>query len=808
MGIEESKIAQETDLSFPGKNLKTIPKNIPTQNAVVQKLNLSNNQLQELPQKLKYLVALNLSHNALNSIPPAISSALLSYPQIEYLDLSNNSIKNIGELLNKMPTLRQVNLFGNLLSSISFNSSKIESMDLGNNLLTNVPSCPDSIISLRLDHNKITTLAFEAGLPKLMKLVASGNQITDVQPGFVFQNLTTIDLSDNNIQVLASFLQCFPNMKQVNLSNNKLSTFPNLSRSITELYMASNCLTKIPETISTLSQLSTLNLSHNKIKTIEGQFPASLQNFYIYDNEIEEISSPLSVLRVFLMNNKLKTFPSFSGNNVTEYYLTNNFLTKIVMSSLSNNVQRLDLTNNQITRLPDELFSLDKLTHLYVGHNKITTIPDTFKNSNIIILNLSDNPILKFPTEYPHTLEQLYISFCNLTSIPPELSNLPDLVELDLSNNQISEIPEIPSLHKLIISMNKFKELPQIMPKMVYLDASYNEISSLPDEFSTGPLKFLDLSFNKLKYLPKSIEFPKLEILKIQQNPLASQLTPNSYPKIQTIDCSTTNVYFDAIPENHINLVSSEPGLFNSPNQRVVQTNGKVCYTKVKGLKEMNEDPMIIRSDYIKGVDMFAMFDSRGARMISFQIAHKIVKDLLHDKNLFSQSTIDRVFELMRKTCKKKHEIMIPDMAFTLFSNSEMIITCTGRVRILRISEKQCQEIKSTEILPYPSDPITLTKGCGPLPSLYNQADTYVYGFKNSPNVIKSRIHHDDRWLLILSVGITDVLSNNEITETAMKCSSASEVAYCIRNMAYANLSGDNLSVICIDLSKEYKSHK
>ena len=808
MGIEESKIAQEVELSFPGKNIKTIPKNIPTQNAVVQKLNLSNNQLQELPPKLKNLLSLNISYNSFGSIPQMVSSALLTYSKLESLDLSNNSIKTIGNILNQMPSLKQANLFGNMLTSISFNLSKIESIDLGNNLLNKIPTCPDSIISLKLDHNKITSIVFDGACPKLSKLVVSDNQIAEVQPGFVFNSLTTIDLSNNNITTISSFPQCFPNAKQVNLANNKINTFPNFTKSITELYMSSNCLTKIPELITNLTQLTVLNLSHNKIKVIEGPLPTSLQNFYLYDNDIEEISTPLSTHRVLLMNNSLKTFPTFTGNYVCEYYLSNNLLTKLVMSSLSNNVQRLDLTNNQITRLPEEIFSLERLTHLYVGHNKLTSIPETIKNSHIIILNVSDNQILKLPKEYPHTLEQLYLSFCNLTSIPDELKDLPDLVELDISNNQISEIPEIPSLHKLIISMNKFKALPQIMPRMVYLDASYNEISSLPEEFSSGSLKFIDLSFNKLKSLPKSIQFPKLEVLKIQQNPLATQLTPNSYPKIQTIDCSTTNVYFDDIPENRIHLISSEPGLFNSHNQRVVQTNGKVCYTKTKGLKEMNEDPMIIRSEYIKGVDIFALFDSRGAPVISFHIAHKIVKDLLHDKNLFSQETIEKVLDIIQKACKKKHELIKPDMAFTLFKKSEMILTCTGRIKIIRISEKNSQEIKSSEISPYPSDPITLTKSFGPLPSLYNEADEFVFGIKNTPNIIKTRIHHDDKWLLLLSVGVTDVLSQNEIVNAARKCSSASEVAYCIRNMAYANLSSDNLSVVCIDLSKEYKSHK
>lgn len=101
----------------------------------------------------------------------------------------------------------------------------------------------------------------------------------------------------------------------------------------------------------------------------------------------------------------------------------------------------------------------------------------------------------------------LHLSHCGLSSIPPEVFEMSDLVRLDLGHNEITEIPDeisrLTSLEQLWCNSNPLQKLsPELYQcsKLKVIDLRDTEINDIPREI--GRLKNLvefDLRGNKLR---------------------------------------------------------------------------------------------------------------------------------------------------------------------------------------------------------------------------------------------------------------------------------------------------------------------
>jgi C-terminal of Roc, COR, domain/Ras of Complex, Roc, domain of DAPkinase/Leucine rich repeat/Leucine Rich repeats (2 copies) len=150
----------------------------------------------------------------------------------------------------------------------------------------------------------------------------------------------------------------------------------------------------------------------------------------------------------------------------------------------------------------------------------------------------------------------LYISFSQLTELPPEIGQLKHLIELDLSSNQLTELPpeigQLQNLETLVLGANQLTELPAEVTQLqnlVTLDLSFNQLAELPPEIvqlqnltglyldnngltelSAGiaqlhQLVSLDLSSNQLTELPPEIvQLQNLAELYLDNNPLSPDL--------------------------------------------------------------------------------------------------------------------------------------------------------------------------------------------------------------------------------------------------------------------------------------------
>ncbi|XP_047213705.1 protein flightless-1 homolog [Girardinichthys multiradiatus] len=149
----------------------------------------------------------------------------------------------------------------------------------------------------------------------------------------------------------------------------------------------------------------------------------------------------------------------------------------------------LKLNRTGLCYLPEELASLQKLEHLSVSHNSLTTLHG----------ELSSLPNLRAVVARANSLKN--------SGVPDDIFQLEDLSVLDLSYNQLTEIPR-----ELENSKN-----------MLVLNLSHNGIDSIPNQLfiNLTDLLYLDLSDNKLDSLPPQMRrLVHLQTLILNNNPL------------------------------------------------------------------------------------------------------------------------------------------------------------------------------------------------------------------------------------------------------------------------------------------------
>lgn len=296
----------------------------------------------------------------------------------------------------KKGSVSEINLRGNALkgnfpSSLS-SLTKLEKLDLSSNQLegevSSTVSSLGELTRLDISNNRLTGDPTSAIVPlsKLQEISLGNNQFvfSDIE-GFVqnFPNVIILDLSNSGLTAVPQKISTLTKLESLNLSNNKIAQkFNYLSTLIglKELNLSGNQLTKIPTEINTLTQLQSLDLSNNAI-------PANLTN-------------SLAALK---------------------------------------NLEWLSLAGNQMTAFPAELSQLQKLIHLNCSDNKIS---GGFENLAAL-----------------QNLEQIYLDK-NLISgaFPSSLLELKKLQMLSLTGNELSgEIPEqIPAL--TFLDNNRFSK--------------------------------------------------------------------------------------------------------------------------------------------------------------------------------------------------------------------------------------------------------------------------------------------------------------------------------------------------------------
>ena len=121
-------------------------------------------------------------------------------------------------------------------------------------------------------------------------------------------------------------------------------------------------------------------------------------------------------------------------------------------------------------------------------------------------LKLARNEFTSLPTEMGQYLKQcvkLDLQWNKLREIPPSLLELPSLNELNLSHNDLVNIPDVP----------------EWSASLLVLDLSYNRLSSLPNSAVAPALRNLNISNNRFRIVPHCVcSFINLTALNVANN--------------------------------------------------------------------------------------------------------------------------------------------------------------------------------------------------------------------------------------------------------------------------------------------------
>ncbi|KAI7819044.1 hypothetical protein BC939DRAFT_270972 [Gamsiella multidivaricata] len=244
-------------------------------------------------------------------------------------------------------------------------------------------------------------------------------------------------------------------------------------------------------------------------------------------------------------------------------------------------LQVLDLRGNRIKTLEKaRLEEARQLVTIFLQNNRLDSIPAYFQSFEYLrILSLSSNNFSAVPAVLFQilTLEELDMSFNNLTEIPGEIGRLSRLRILLLFGNRIG--PQLPKtlsdltrLRKLDIRQNEILNLDALndLPSLQELLVDYNANVVFNNSFKalvkasflkcnmtnasirgTGDtLTFLDMSSNRLSNLASTFfeHLRSLEILKLDNNSISSiPLTIGSLKRLKTL--SISNNLLSSLPE-------------------------------------------------------------------------------------------------------------------------------------------------------------------------------------------------------------------------------------------------------------------
>lgn len=142
-------------------------------------------------------------------------------------------------------------------------------------------------------------------------------------------------------------------------------------------------------------------------------------------------------------NIEIEGFP-----NLITVVLRGNMIRQLDKQSFFNNkhLENIDLSYNAIRQMNSNSFrGLKHLKQLDLSFNMIPKIErEIFKNNNLLTsINLSRNYIARFSQFVAKSLTHLNMSWCEITNIDSDaLNQMPEVNDIDLSNNLISNIPE------------------------------------------------------------------------------------------------------------------------------------------------------------------------------------------------------------------------------------------------------------------------------------------------------------------------------------------------------------------------------
>lgn len=524
----------------------------------LKRLQLRDNHLNEIPPDFGILNSnlefLDLGFNLLNEISVSLCRGLTS---LKYLDLSSNRIKKLPDKLRELSELEYLDLSKNrimLLNSECCNDLKnLKELDLSGNCLVNL------LVSLNLPSQK-SSLSTHSRQPSMSSETGSkSNEYTKFS--FNLPNLKKLNLSNNRLNESLSLYRSFAlssQLVEIDLSSNQLTSIEvdNIEEK-ESISMAFNeeCIFD-EEKIKRLSvpkyrlfELKTLNFSHNHIKCeSKGGFTKLLCNLYklapklnkfIYD---QKKGIKLSTFHAELIQPNQTTKPSIAESLIQlptnvpdnsddycfevtdeDYFITN------VNEPIKDKHELFDLLNSKIRKEFYQLLN-SNLESIDLSNNDLKKIPSfIYKLKNIKEIYFNGNLLQKIPVEmfkHPQMIDP---------NEEEEFENLKKLQQQALSYKKKAEEKEEadddyePQEEEIVqqkINKKRSRKKPKDGPPQIepLANEKQDQIVKTIEPLISDQIEVLHLNNNKIEHVPNNLfdRFKMLREIKLNENPLSN----------------------------------------------------------------------------------------------------------------------------------------------------------------------------------------------------------------------------------------------------------------------------------------------
>ncbi|XP_063192975.1 toll-like receptor 2 type-1 [Chroicocephalus ridibundus] len=476
-------------------------------------LNLAHNRIKHIrSQDLQQTVNLRVLLLQSNEISSIDEDSFRSLGKLELLDLSNNSLAHLspawfGHLFSLQHLRLQGNSYRDLGESSPFSSLRnLSSLHLGNRWFS----------TIRQGN-------FE-GIELLDKLWIEGGNLSQYEPGSLksIKMINHMIINLRSITVFSAIVRdllhsvIWLEVREIKLEIEKESLVQNstLPFRIRKLTFKDASFTDqyISRIIVLLKEITSLQELEAIDCVLEGTGQWNIDEIVSSGQSFVE---KVSVINIMIPNFHL-------------------FLDMEGMESQVNKLKALTIASSRVFMVPCKLAKqFSSLLHLDF-------------HDNLLVNNRLDETICKDAWPSLQTLNLSQNSLKSLKQTANSVTRLPELINLDISQNNFGDMPDVcawpKNLKYLNLSSTQIPKLTTcIPPTLEVLDVSANKLKEFGLQLPF--LKELYLTKNQLKTLPGAAPIPNLVALSIRRNKLNSfsQEEFESFKKMELLDASDNN---------------------------------------------------------------------------------------------------------------------------------------------------------------------------------------------------------------------------------------------------------------------------
>ncbi len=330
--------------------------------------------------------------------------------RVQEVDASANALTHLHGLPH---TVRRLNARSNQLSDLTCwnHLMNLQYLDISHNHLENLDGLTDLVHlrELRADDNKITNLEGLFELDGLLKLRMRRNSLREVDfSGSQLQNLTSLDLSQNDVSTIAN-LDSLSSLKELILDGNDLPEGLTVAHSMPQLTSLSmkDCKCRRLD-VSKFPALTHLLVDDNHLTTIDGL--SELKNLQVLSMKRQDLpkGEQLSLFDRPFDTRVLR----LSGTPIPSIHMTASFLS----------IQHLEMADVGLQELPADFgLRMPNLRTLNLNFNNLKDIRPLLNIHNLKQLTVCGNRL--------HRLRKSVATLAKMTS----------LQTLDLRENPLTQ---------------------------------------------------------------------------------------------------------------------------------------------------------------------------------------------------------------------------------------------------------------------------------------------------------------------------------------------------------------------------------